>query len=106
MHHNKFPFLISASFALSVSLVFSGAVQSDEAAGNSVEAAESSSDHDAIRILADQGDANAQLNLGDNFYFGQGVEQNFAEAARWYRMAAEQGLADAQFRLGLIVPFR
>jgi TPR repeat protein len=29
------------------------------------------------------------------------VEQNFAEAARWYLAAAEQELADAQCNLGL-----
>ena len=31
---------------------------------------------------------------------GQGVEQNFAEAIRWFRRAAEQGLAMAQANLG------
>jgi TPR repeat protein len=27
---------------------------------------------------------------------GQGVKQDFVEAARWYRMAADQGQANAQ----------
>ena len=31
---------------------------------------------------------------------GLGVPQNDAEAVRWYRLAAEQGGADAQFNLG------
>ena len=31
---------------------------------------------------------------------GQGVPQDFAEAARWYRKAADQGLAEAQANLG------
>jgi TPR repeat protein len=30
------------------------------------------------------------------------VQQNYAEAARWYRKAAEQGVARSQFNLGLI----
>jgi S1-C subfamily serine protease len=34
------------------------------------------------------------------YHFGQGVPQNFAEAVRWYRMAANQGHAIAQFNLG------
>ena len=30
----------------------------------------------------------------------KGVPQNYAEAVRWYRKAADQGYADAQFNLG------
>jgi len=32
---------------------------------------------------------------------GRGVPQDYAEAARWYRRAAEQGDAQAQYNLGL-----
>jgi TPR repeat protein len=32
---------------------------------------------------------------------GQGVAQDYAEAVKWYRKAAEQHLAWAQFNLGL-----
>jgi len=38
---------------------------------------------------------------GEKYYFGEGVPQNYAEAIKWYRKAAEQGHADAQFRLGI-----
>ncbi len=31
---------------------------------------------------------------------GQGVPQDFAEAMKWYRLAADQGYANAQFNLG------
>ena len=31
---------------------------------------------------------------------GQGVQQDYAEAVKWYRRAAEQGYAKAQFNLG------
>jgi len=31
---------------------------------------------------------------------GQGVVQDYKEAAKWYRKSAEQGLAAAQFALG------
>jgi len=31
---------------------------------------------------------------------GQGVPQNYHEAVKWYRLAAEQGNASAQFKLG------
>ena len=33
---------------------------------------------------------------------GQGVPQDYAEAVQWYRKAAEQGVAKAQFNLGLM----
>tara|TARA_B100000315_G_C14342024_1_gene480029 strand:+ start:332 stop:625 length:294 start_codon:yes stop_codon:yes gene_type:complete len=33
---------------------------------------------------------------------GQGVSQDYKEAVRWYRKAAEQGLATAQSNLGLM----
>ena len=33
---------------------------------------------------------------------GRGVTQDFAEAIRWYRKAAEQGSADAQYSLGSV----
>jgi hypothetical protein len=38
--------------------------------------------------------------IGDNYYDGNGVEKNYAEAVKWYRKAAEQGFADAQNKLG------
>ncbi|MBE0616885.1 MAG: sel1 repeat family protein [Proteobacteria bacterium] len=46
---------------------------------------------------AKQGDAGAQYNLGLLYANGQGVPQNYTEAANWYRKAAEQGNASAQF---------
>ena len=50
---------------------------------------------------AEQGNAAAQDNLGDCYYYGRGVEQNYTEAVKWYRKAAEQGYAVAQNILGL-----
>ena len=36
------------------------------------------------------------------YYTGSGVHQDYAEAFRWYRKAAEQGYAKAQFNLGVM----
>jgi TPR repeat protein len=49
---------------------------------------------------ADQGNANAQYNLGVMYANGQGVAKDDAQAASWYRKAAEQGSALAQNNLG------
>ena len=50
--------------------------------------------------LAEQGDAEAQYNLGFMYDDGLGVPQDYAEAMKWYRKSAEQGDADAQNNLG------
>ena len=54
-----------------------------------------------LRLLAEQGDANAQNNLGVRYANGRGVEQDDGEAVKWYRKAAKQGDAYAQNNLGL-----
>ena len=33
---------------------------------------------------------------------GEGVKQDYFEAAKWYRKAAEQGYASAQYNLGVM----
>ena len=49
---------------------------------------------------AEQGNADAQINLGRIYQYGKGVPQNYKTAVKWYRLAAEQGNADAQTNLG------
>ena len=51
---------------------------------------------------AKQGNAKAQVNLGLMYEQGQGVRQDYTQAAQWYRKAAEQGDAKAQFNLGVM----
>ena len=48
------------------------------------------------RKAADQGDAEAQFNLGCCFLNGEGVAQNPVESQRWYQKAAAQGFAQAK----------
>ena len=55
---------------------------------------------DELKKAAEQGDAQAQYNLGNCYDFGDGVEKNLSEAVKWWRKAAEQGYAQAQFFLG------
>jgi len=50
--------------------------------------------------LRSKGHAQAQFDLGLCCATGQGVEQDFTEAARMWRLAANQGVVEAQFRLG------
>ena len=48
-----------------------------------------------IRAKAEQGDADAQYSLGVIYRQGQGVAPDDVEAARWFRLAADQGLAES-----------
>ena len=45
---------------------------------------------------AKKGNPHYQYALGDCYFHGDGVKQNRAEAVKWYRKAAEQGLSVAQ----------
>ena len=42
----------------------------------------------------------AQYRLGLKYRLGYGVPEDYAEAAKWCRKAAEQGYARAQWMLG------
>ena len=54
-----------------------------------------------LRKQAEAGDAKVQFNIGSMYENGVGVRQDYAEAAKWYRKAAEQGDVDAARILGL-----
>lgn len=59
-----------------------------------------------LRERAAKGDADAQFTLGKNYEAGRGgLQRDFAEAGRWYRMAAEQGDVFAQASLGILYRF-
>lgn len=51
---------------------------------------------------ANQGNADAQYNLGVMYYNSYGVAQDKTKAVQWYTKAAEQGHAKAQYDLGLM----
>ena len=53
------------------------------------------------RKAVEQGNAQAQFNLGNSYADGEGVAKDQVQAVSWYRKAAEQGLASAQYNLGL-----
>jgi len=48
------------------------------------------------------GDPIAQYYLGEMFYYGEGIEQNLAEAMKWYLLSAEQEDPDAAFAIGFM----
>ena len=59
-------------------------------------------DFEETKLLAEQGNANAQTILGVMYDNGEGVPENDVEAVKLYRLAAEQGYAPAQNNLGVM----
>jgi TPR repeat protein len=53
--------------------------------------------------LARAGDEEAQMAVANAYATGEGVKKSPIQAARWYRLAAQRGNAEAQFRLARIV---
>lgn len=53
--------------------------------------------------LAEQGQVDAQFNLGTIYLYGDGVSKNDEQAIKWFRLAAEQGDRSAQQQLGAMI---
>src|SRR5882757_7174894 len=53
-----------------------------------------------VKAKAEAGDAESEVELGRRYDKGEGVVKDHAEAAKWYRKAAEQNYAKAQHNLG------
>jgi len=55
-----------------------------------------------LRGAAADGDSAAQFTLANHYYRGLGVQQDFEKALALYAQAADQGLAAAENRLGIM----
>ncbi|HTK85964.1 MAG TPA: tetratricopeptide repeat protein [Patescibacteria group bacterium] len=60
----------------------------------------SESEIEALVARARNEEAGAQEALGNRYETGNGVGQDYVEAAEWYRKAADQGITKAQKELG------
>jgi TonB family protein len=58
----------------------------------------------SLQAQAEAGDTETQLELGDRYRDGEGVEADPLEAARWYRLAMGQGVRQARIRLLCLEP--
>ncbi len=57
--------------------------------------------YEGLRTLGEHW-TRAQFFLGSLNDLGEGIEQNYAEALRWYRLAADQGDEESQYRIGMM----
>ena len=62
-------------------------------------------DFNTLMERAQKGDAQAQSNLGLIYDNGEGVPQDYAQAMKWYRLAADQGYASAQYNLAVMYQY-
>jgi putative methionine-R-sulfoxide reductase with GAF domain len=53
-----------------------------------------------LRTLANNGDAEAQWELGSRYRHGEGIPQDDVQAAKWFQLAAEQGHLASQRAIG------
>jgi hypothetical protein len=57
---------------------------------------------DECRRLAQQGDGEAQYELGEYFFNGELTPRDLEQALTWFERASLQGHANAQYRLGMM----
>ncbi|WP_440455254.1 tetratricopeptide repeat protein [Psychrobacter sp. ASPA161_9] len=88
--------LLKTSFISKITLFLAAAMLSISAMAT---------DFNQTQRLANQGNADAQFNLGEMYYLGDGVSQNYTTAKKWFEKAANQGDATAQFNLGFIYEY-
>jgi len=54
----------------------------------------------SLKALAEEGDAEAQFQLANNYYIGEGVEEDYAQSFKWASRSAAQDNPKAKYRLG------
>ena len=59
-------------------------------------------DFNQTQLEANQGNVEAQFDLGMMYYKGEGVRHDYTKAAQWFEKSANQGLAEAQYNLGVM----
>ena len=59
-------------------------------------------DYETIRRSAEQGDAEAQFNLGVMYVNGRGVPRDYVSAQMWLILAAANGAENAREALGKV----
>lgn len=58
--------------------------------------------HEEFKALAEKGDPDAAVNLGNLYMRGLGVKQDYSEAFDWYRKAADRNHPVGEAKLGIL----
>lgn len=94
-----FKFLIIALISLSAISASAQYAPENEAALAAARSGDMQAAWDIWKPLADAGDARAQANIGVMYDNGDVVEEDEAEAVRWFMLSAESGFPQGQFNL-------
>jgi TPR repeat protein len=94
--------IVGVALILALSISSSAAADPLEEGAAAYTAGDYASALAQLRPLAEQRDGRAALLLGFMYEYGQGVAANVVQAAKWYGVAAEQGIAPAQDMLGMM----
>jgi len=92
---------MKATFIVLLALVVAVGCGKKEPVQPSASNSTTPSGFEETKAKAESGNIDAQFNLGGMYDKGQGVEQDFREAVKWYQKAADQGFAPAQNALRL-----
>ncbi|MBL8660682.1 MAG: sel1 repeat family protein [Rhodospirillales bacterium] len=57
------------------------------------------------RMAAEQGYANAQVNLGASYFAGSGLPKDYVQAYMWFNLASSQGFEGASERREIVAQF-
>jgi TPR repeat protein len=93
--------ILANTLAAAAIVTFAFSVSTVASAGDDLDRAKSL---ERVRQQGERGEINAQFALGFMYEEGgvKGVPQDYSEAARWYRLAADQGYYAAMHELGLM----
>ena len=75
---------------------------SDRDENASVPAVPQAPDLAEVKPKAEAGDGASQNRLGEIYAEGKQVRQDYSEAIKWYRQAAEKGITKADYNLGVL----
>jgi len=85
---------------ISTTMLVSCANNNNDLSASVQERAISFAEIEELKLLAEQGYADKQLDLGVRLYFGIDINQDYERAVFWITRAVEQGNAIAQNNLG------
>lgn len=95
----------TASILIALSLILHAGEPAEETFQRAIRIYQSGDKSGALKLFisaAQSGNSKAAVQAGWQYEFGQGVAQNYTEAAKWYRRGAEQGNSRGQKNLGAL----
>ena len=91
--------LVTKSIAIALGWINIGSTPESSTGSNAPSYSHSSSLIEDLFRRARNGDNDACFNLGECFFYGRGVKQDYAKAVKWYIMSSDRGDCSSQKKL-------